>query len=113
MADDFDALISALEENSPVPASRRDTSNVGRPASAPTPSAPKVSGGISSVTADILAVRRLIAEFRGAGLDDVADELDAELKLFVRSMGRADAPDSFRSRLLTLARVVSFPCRHV
>ena len=111
MADDFDALISALEENSPVPASRRDTSNVGRPASAPTPSAPKVSGGISSVTADILAVRRLIAEFRGAGLDDVADELDAELKLFVRSMGRADAPGSFRNRLLTLARVVSFSYR--
>ena len=73
MADDFDALISALEENSPVPASRRDTSNVGRPASAPTPSAPKVSGGISSVTADILAVRRLIAEFRGAETEEAPD----------------------------------------
>ena len=38
------------------------------------------------MTAHVPNIKRQIAEFRDAGLVDVADEMDAELKLFVRSM---------------------------
>ena len=80
-------LIAALEEESPVAVNRRATIGVGITASTPAASAPPVSGG-KSVTAHVHDVKRLIAEFRDAGLGDYADELEAELKLFVRSMAR-------------------------
>ncbi len=80
-------LISALEEETPVhrPVPRRATIGVAPTASTPAASAPLVPGG-RSLTAHALDVKRQIAEFRDAGLDDIADEMEAELKLYVRSM---------------------------
>ena len=78
-------LISALEEESPVAVHRRATIGVGLTASTPAASAPPVSG-VKSVTAHVLDVRRQIAALREAGLDDDADEMEAGLKLFLRSM---------------------------
>ena len=71
--------------------------------------------GGRSLTAHALDVKRQIADFRDAGLDDIADEMEAELKLYVRSMTKMGSdsvttpppvhpPQGFLSRFLRLLR---------
>jgi hypothetical protein len=87
MADEFEALVAAALSPAPTPlVPGRPSIAMAPVVSTPTPTAPAASRGVSSVTAHVLDIRRQIAEFRAAGLDEDADELAANLKQFLRNV---------------------------
>ena len=75
----FQAIIDAALAPAPAPpVPGRPSIAMAPVVSTPTPTAPTASRGVSSLTAHALDVKRQIADFRAAGLDDIADEMEAD-----------------------------------
>ena len=104
-ADDFgpfQAIVAAALSPAPAPpVPGRPSIAMAPVVSTPTPTAPAASRGVSSVTAHVLDIRRQIAEFRDAGLDEDADELAASLKQFLRNVAVKDSDPATGSGSVT------------